>query len=105
MLRANERTHPAVLPVALGREKMRIWKYALGLAALAGAFLAGPATVRAESFDLGTASNLTVLGLNGTDLDLSLVTINGNVGVGPSGNLNVMQPSKIIGTAFVDPTA
>jgi hypothetical protein len=54
---------------------------------------------------LGAASKYTVLSLSGTFQNDSLVTINGDVGVGPNGSVNVAAPSVINGTLFKDPTA
>jgi hypothetical protein len=54
---------------------------------------------------LGQAANYTVFSLTGTDQNLSNVTINGDSAVGPNGQVEVMAPSTINGTLYVDPTA
>jgi len=55
--------------------------------------------------DLGAASGYSVLGLNNTNVFLSNVTVNGDVGVSPQGTLTLMAPSTVTGTIFVDVTA
>jgi hypothetical protein len=49
---------------------------------------------------LGSASDYAVLGLAGTALDNSLVTINGNEGVSAGGTLTNMAPSTVNGNVY-----
>jgi hypothetical protein len=63
------------------------------------------ANAHATLINLGEAGQFTVLSLTGTDLNLSNVTINGDVGVGPNGQSEVMSPSTVNGTLFKDPSA
>lgn len=87
------------------------------LVAAAGALAAAP-TAKAGTitsvyslFDQNNASaglNYAVFGLGGTpktNVDLSLVTVNGNVAVGPSGSLTLAAPSTINGNVDMDSTA
>jgi hypothetical protein len=72
--------------------------------AVACLFAGGP-VARADSFsDLATAgagpSNYAVLGLGGGQVNLSLVTVNGNVGIGAGGTIVNMAPSVINGNVF-----
>ena len=73
------------------------------------AFVSTAASAKAALVDilgqLGQASAYTVFSMAGTFQNDSLVTINGDVGVGPNGSINVASPSKINGTLYVDPTA
>jgi len=64
---------------------------------------------RTASF-LGTAGNYAVFGLftspaNGTFLNFSNVTVNGDVAEGPSGTGHVFAPSLVNGNYFYDTTA
>lgn len=72
--------------------------------AFAAMFLALARPARAD-FVLGQAANYTVLGLTGTTLDFSNTTVTGSVGASAGGTLDMMAPSKIVGQAFLDPTA
>ena len=72
---------------------------------LAALLLAGVNANAALVDMLGQAGKYAVLSLNGTDLNLSNVTVNGDVGVGPNGSVELMAPSTVNGTLFVDPTA
>jgi len=72
--------------------------------ALAGLLAAGT-TARADSFaDLlsGGAGPGTyaVLGLANGTINLSLVTVNGNVGIAAGGSIINMAPSKIVGNVY-----
>ena len=63
-------------------------------------------TAKATTFpDLGQAANFAVFSLDGTVNNLSNVTVNGNVGVGPNGDLKLMAPSTVNGTVFRDPSS
>jgi hypothetical protein len=87
----------------------------LGLGALALFAVLGASRAHADSFsDLSSAgagpANYAVLGLGeGTsssqgvplnEVDLSLVTVNGNVGIGQKGTIVNMAPSKINGNVY-----
>lgn len=56
----------------------------------------------ATSISLGQASKFTVFSLGGTYQNDNLVTINGDVGVGPKNTVNVTSPSRINGTLYRD---
>jgi hypothetical protein len=76
---------------------------ALTFAALAAGWLGGAGTGRCQAGpipDLGTASDYGVLGLQGTAIQNSLVTVNGNEGVSQGGSLTNMAPSTITGNAY-----
>lgn len=76
------------------------------IAALAGLLVLASANIgRADFTGLGSASGFSVLGLNNSTDDFSLVTVNGNVGVDANASLKVMAPSKVNGNIFLDPTA
>jgi PEP-CTERM motif len=78
-------------------------KSTLLLGILSGVWLMPAA--QASIINLGNASSYTVLGLSNTVVNLSAVTVDGNVGVGPGGDLKLMGPSTINGNAYLDPTA
>src|SRR5512140_705971 len=82
---------------------MKLTIQALTLVALAAVTL--PATSDAAYFDLGPANHYTVLGLDGTLVNLSNVTITGNVGVGPGGTLLFAAPSTVHGDIHMDASA
>jgi hypothetical protein len=81
-----------------------IWARLALLLVPVGALLA-PSAARADLVNLGAAGGYAVLGLTGTNINASLVTINGNVGVGPSGSLTNMAPSVINGNVYLDSSA
>lgn len=70
---------------------------ALAAACLAGA-IAFPAS--AAPVDLGSAAGFTVLGLPGTHINNSLVTITGNEGIAADGTLTNMAPSTVTGNVY-----
>ena len=89
---------------------MRIQTPIKQLASVAGVFAVVLAVAvvpcRAESFpDLGAAKAYAVLGTTGVNVNLSNVTVNGDVGVPPSGKLNFAAASDVFGNIFVDSTA
>jgi uncharacterized repeat protein (TIGR01451 family) len=57
-------------------------------------------TVAAGVVTLGTANNYGVLGLRGTAINNSLVTIHGNEGVSQNGSLTNMAPSTVTGNVY-----
>jgi hypothetical protein len=62
--------------------------------------IASSATVHADQVQLGFAAGYSVLGLNGTSINNSLVTINGNEGVSQGGSLTNMAPSTVNGNVY-----
>jgi Ice-binding-like len=72
---------------------------------IALAILSVAVSAKATLINLGEAGDYAVLSLTGTFLNLSNVTVNGDVGVGPNGSASVMAPSTVNGTLFTDPTA
>jgi hypothetical protein len=76
------------------------------VALVSAALLVAGSSARATLLDtLGQAGQYAVLSLTGTFQNESNVTINGDVGVGPNGSVNVAAPSHINGALYVDPTA
>lgn len=74
----------------------------LSLALIAGGF--GGAfqnTSRADSVNLGQSANYAVLGFNSLQDNFSLVTVNGNVGVGGTSSLHIFAPSAVNGNVLV----
>ena len=93
------------------------WAAILGGVPLAG-ILAAPQTTAANTVtsvyslfnqnNAAAALNYAVFGLGGTNktnVNLSAVTVYGNVAVGPDGNLALMAPSTINGDIALDSTA
>jgi hypothetical protein len=64
-----------------------------------------PSTFSTAFPHLGAAGKYAVLSLSQTYQNQSLVTINGDVGVGPNGTAITQAPSVVNGTVYVDPTA
>ena len=72
----------------------------LGLVAASVISIAGLSSTHGQNLvDLGEAANYGVLGNN---LNFSNVTVNGDVGVGSGGSINIMSPSSINGDLYMD---
>lgn len=59
-------------------------------------------SARAGQIDLGDAAPYTVFGLSNTMVNLSNTQVDGNVGVGPGGDLKLAAPSVVNGNAYLD---
>lgn len=80
---------------------MSLNRLAIGFALLALVALAAP-SAHANGFSLGDASNFGLLyeGAGGHNLQITNVTVNGNVGVGGTGKVQDSGPATINGTVY-----
>src|SRR5579884_1748658 len=78
--------------------KIRVIAVGVVLSALAMSL----ADAHASQIDLGNAAQYTVFGLSNTMVNLSNTSVDGNVGVGPNGDLKLAAPSVVNGNAYLD---
>jgi len=79
-------------------------KHAL-IPAVAGVLLGLPVLAHADTINLGSAANYSVIGFNSLHDDFSLVTVNGNVAAGDTSSLKIMAPSKVNGNVQIGTNA